>query len=88
MSKQGMKRPEISKNKQLNASAPVSELQGKAKHTKTPANPIIAGTVSPAQKVYHGKPHSQKPIPNEFLVFDNDLATDNLANDIPEADLQ
>lgn len=87
MSKQGMKRPEISSQKQLNAVPPVPELQGKAKHTKAPARPIIAGTASPAQKVYHGVPHSQRAFPNEYMVFDNDLARDNLENDIPDADL-
>ena len=88
MSKQSMKRPEISGRKQLNQVPPVPELQGKAKHTKTPARPIIAGTTSPAQKVYHGVPHSERPIPNEYLALDNDLARDNLENDIPAADLR
>ena len=88
MSKQGMKRPEISANKQRNQVPPVPELQGKAKHTKTPARPIIAGTASPAQKVYHSIPHSQKPVSNAYLALDNDLARDNLENHIPEADLR
>lgn len=29
-----------------------------------------------------------KPIPKIYPVIDNDLARDNLENDIPEADLQ
>ena len=87
MAKQGMKRPEISGNKPKNSVPPVPELQGKAKHTKAPASSIIAGTASPALKVYHGVSHSMKPFPNEFVAFDNDLARDNLSNDIPEADL-
>ena len=65
MAKQGMKRPEI------------TELQGKAKHTKTPAAPIIAGTASPALKVYHGVPHSTKPFPNEYVATDAVLDGDN-----------
>lgn len=77
MSKQGMKRPEITKNKKLNQVPPVPELQGKAKSGKVPARPIVAGTGAPVQKVYHAEPH-----------MDNDLARDNLKNDIPEADLR
>lgn len=86
MSKQGMKRPEISENKQKNQVPPVPELQGKAKRTKTPARPIIAGTASPAQKVYHGVPHSQHSVSHAYPDQWNDLALDNLENDIPDAD--
>ena len=77
MSKQGMKRPEITKKKQLNQVPPVPELQGKAKSGKVSARPIVAGTASPDQKVYHAVPH-----------MDTDLARDNLTNNIPEADLR
>ena len=28
----------------------------------------------------------EKPIPDIYLVIDNDLARDNLENDLPEAD--
>lgn len=87
MAKQGMKRPEISSRKQKNVFPPVPELQGKAKHSKKPARPIIAGTESPAQKVYHSAPHSEKPISPAYPAIDNDLARDNLENDIPAADL-
>lgn len=83
MAKQGMKRPEITDKKQKNSLSPVPELQGKAKHGKTPAAPIIAGTAGAEQKVYHSRPHSA-----HYTVFDNDLARDNLENDIPLADLQ
>ncbi len=77
MAKQGMKRPEITDRKQKNSVPPVPELQGKAKHTKTPAAPIIAGTASPALKVYHGVPHSTKPFPNEYVATDAVLDGDN-----------
>lgn len=77
MPKQGMKRPET--NHRHKAAPSVPEIQGKAKQTKTPAPPVIAG--SNPLKVYHSKPHSAKPF------FDNDLADDNLQNDIPFADL-
>lgn len=77
MAKQGMKRPEITKNKQMDSVPPVPEIQGKAKTGKIPARPIVSGTASPAQKVYHTVPH-----------MDNDLARDNLKNHIPEADLR
>lgn len=42
MSKQGMKRPEITKQK--NRQEPVPELQGKAKKTKEKAGPMTQGT--------------------------------------------
>ena len=87
MAKQGMKRPEISSQKQKNEFPPVPELQGKAKHSKKTARPIIAGTKSPSLKVYHSTPHSEKPISPVYPVIDNDLARDNLENDIPAADL-
>ena len=50
MAKQGMKRPNISRTEQKNEFPPVPELQGKAKHSKKPARPIIAGTEAPSQK--------------------------------------
>lgn len=87
MAKQGMKRPEISSREQKNTQPPVPELQGRAKHTKKPARPVIAGTQSPSLKVYHSTPHAEKPISPVYPVIDNDLARDNLENDIPAADL-
>lgn len=99
MAKQGMSRPEISHTKPHNDIPPVAEIQGKAKHGKAHANPIIAGTKSPSQKVYHTKPYSikskdsfekqnEKPISDVYAAIDNDLARDNIENDIPAADLQ
>ena len=95
MAKQGMKRPEITEHKQKNDVPPVPEIQGKAKHGNERANPIIAGTHSPAQKVYHSRPHSredpiteEEPIPDVYPVIDNDLARDNIENDMTAADLQ
>ena len=96
MSKQGMKRPERTHIKKHNDVSPVPEIQGKAKHGKTHVNPIIAGTSSPSLKVYHSKPTSlkniksdhEKPISPIYPVIDNDLARDNIENDIPAADLQ
>ena len=89
MSKRGMKRPERTHTKERNDQAAVPEIQGKAKHGKIPANPIIAGTAPPAQKVYHTEPYTrEKPISAVYKEIDNDLARDNLENDIPEADLQ
>lgn len=57
MAKQGMKRPEYTHNK--NDITPVPEIQGRAKHTKEKANPIIAGEENPVMKVYHTKPFSR-----------------------------
>ena len=69
MAKQGMSRP---------------ELQGKAKHTKKKANPIVAGTSGPTMLVYH-----ERPIPvDAYPELDTDLARDNLENDLPAADLE
>lgn len=61
MAKQGMKRPDWTHTQPQNQMPPVPELQGKAKHKKTPANPIVAGTSAPAQKVYHDTPHTTLP---------------------------
>ena len=82
MAKQGMKRPQIHKGPPKN-DAFVPGLQGKAKSGKEKANPIIAGTMGAELKVWH-----EKPIPKAYKEIDNDLAQDNLENDIPMADLQ
>lgn len=89
MSRQGMKRPEVTHIKNKNSVPPVPEIQGKAKHGKIPANPIVAGTSGPSQKVWHNKGYSEeKPFSSAYKVIDNDLARDNIENDIPVADLQ
>ncbi len=94
MSKQGMKRPEIS-NKGKNSVLHVQEIQGEAKHGHNKATPIIAGTNSPEQKIYHSKLHSHsslakgdRPISEFYPEIDTDLARDNIENDITAADLQ
>lgn len=86
MSKQGMKRPDRTHNKPRNEIPPVPEIQGKAKSGKEKANPIIAGTKPPVQKVYHQS--KEKPISSVYSTIDTDLARDNLENDITAADLQ
>lgn len=92
MAKQGMKRPDLTHTGSENRAAAVPEIQGKAKHGKVHANPIIAGTESPSLKVYHSVPHkaenADKPISDVYPVIDNDLARDNLENDLTAADLQ
>lgn len=41
------------------------------------------------QKVWKNKKYSkEKPISSVYKTIDNDLARDNIENDIPEADLQ
>ena len=82
MAKKGMARPDWTKLHPRNE-AFVPQLQGKAKTGKKKANPIIAGTSGPSQKIWH-----EKPISKAHGVIDNDLARDNLENDIPYADLQ
>ena len=56
MAKKGMARPEWTHTQPHNEVPPVPELQGKAKHKKAKANPIIPGTSGPEMKVLHGKP--------------------------------
>ena len=89
MAKQGMKRPEKTHIQPRNSVAAVPEIQGKAKHGNVHANPIIAGTVPPSQKVYHTNPFTkEKQISREYSIIDNDLARDNVENDLTAADLQ
>lgn len=84
MAKKGMKRIDRTHTKPKNIVPPVPEIQGKAKSGKVSANPIIAGTKAPSQKVYH----TDKPISDAYSVIDTDLARDNLENDISKADLE
>ncbi len=87
MAKQGMNRMDRTHIQPKNQTAPVPELQGKAKTSKSKARPIISGTSSPSQKVFHSSPHAEKPISDVYAEIDNDLARDNMENDIPEPDL-
>jgi hypothetical protein len=76
-----MKRPDWTKTHPKNTETPVPEIHGKAKSGKEKANPMVAGT----DKVWH----MERPIPeNAWGPMDNDLARDNLEQDIPFADLQ
>lgn len=83
MAKQGMARPEDTVGHKRNTHGPVPILQGKAKHGQEKAKPIIAETMGAEQKVWH-----EKPIPKAYPALDNDLARDNLENDLTMADLQ
>lgn len=73
MAKQGMKRPDRTKLHPRNEVDPVPQIQGKAKSGKVKANPIVAGTEGADLKVWHSG-------------FGNDLAIDNLTDDIPPED--
>lgn len=53
MAKKGMARPDWTHTQPRNDAGPVPELQGKAKHGKKPARPVIPGTGGPDLKVYH-----------------------------------
>lgn len=51
------------------------------------------GENRPKKSVYNVKPYErdprmEKPISDAYSVIDNDLARDNLENNIPDADLQ
>ena len=84
MAKKGMKRPERTHTQPRNQMEPVPELQGKARSGKEKARPIVTGTSEPEQKVFH----TERPIPSDaYPEIDNDLARDNLENDIPAGDL-
>ena len=82
MAKQGMKRPEYTKHPK-NAVSPVPQIQGKAKTEKEKAKPIVAGTMGADKKVWH-----EKPVSRAYRALDNDLAVENLENDLTMADLQ
>ena len=93
MAKQGMKRPDRTHFKPRNTAPEVPEIQGKAKHAKVRANPIISETSSPSQKVFHSDPYSisdeiDRPVSKIYPAIDNDLAKDNLENDMTNADIQ
>lgn len=83
LAKKGMARPDWTHLHPKNEVSPVPQIQGKARSGKKKANPIIAGTMGATQKVWH-----EKPISKAHGIIDNDLARDNLENDIPFADLQ
>ena len=83
MAKKGMARPGWTKTHPKNDVSPVPQIQGKAKSGKKKADPIIAGTFGASLKVWH-----EKPISDAHGIIDNDLARDNLENNIPYADLQ
>ena len=83
MAKKGMARPDWTQTHPRNDASPVPQIQGKAKSGKKKADPIIAGTSGAELKVWH-----EKPISHAHGIIDNDLARDNLENDIPYADLQ
>ena len=53
MAKQGMARPEWTHTQPHNTASPVPEIQGKEKHGKERAKPIIPGTSGPDLKVFH-----------------------------------
>lgn len=85
MAKKGMKRPTRTHTQERNDTPAVPELQGKSKSGKQNAGPIVAGTTAPAQKIWHKGTAADQS--EQFTVFDNDLARDNLENDTPAADL-
>ena len=82
MAKKGMAQPDWTKPHPKNE-AFVPGIQGKAKSGKKQANPIIADTMGAELKVWH-----EKPVTNAHGPLDNDLAKDNLENDLPWAELQ
>ena len=53
MGKKGMARPEWTHTQPRNEIPPVPQIQGKARHGKEKAKPIVEGTSGSDQKVYH-----------------------------------
>ncbi len=53
MGKKGMSRPEKTHTQAVNDTAPVPELQGKAKSSRQQADPIMTDSAAPSQKVFH-----------------------------------
>ena len=53
LAKKGMARPDWSHIQPRNETPPVPQIQGKARHGKERAKPIVKGTSGPDQKVYH-----------------------------------
>ena len=53
MAKKGMARPDWTHTQPRNDQEPVPLIQGKAKHGKEKAKPVIPGTSGPDMKVYH-----------------------------------
>lgn len=53
MAKRGMSRPQWTHTRPHNEAPPVPLIQGKAKHGKENAKPVIPGTSGPELKVYH-----------------------------------
>lgn len=56
MAKKGMARPNWTHTQPRNDVPPVPQIQGKARHGKEHAKPIVAGTSGPELKVYHQRP--------------------------------
>lgn len=83
MAKQGMARPDWTKTHPRNGAPAVPQIQGAAKSGKEKAKPIVAGTEGPEMRVYHPQPAAREV----YSAIDNDLARDNLENDIPIPDL-
>lgn len=53
MAKQGMARPDWTHTQPRNDAPPVPEIQGKAKHGKKKACPLVEGEGGSQHKVYH-----------------------------------
>lgn len=84
MTKQSMSRSDRTHAKAKNEVPFVPELQNKAKSGNLPDKPIISGTSGPNQKAIH----AERLISKAYREIDNDLAQDNMENDLPDADLQ
>lgn len=74
MAKQGMARTDRTHSKPKNEMPPVPELQGKAKTSKEPANPVVSGTSGSNQKVVH----TERPISKAYPVIDNNLSASDV----------
>lgn len=82
MEKKDIKRPDYTDR--TIGDPPVPEIRAEAKNGEKHKNPVVTGTNGTDMKVCH----NEKPISDVYAVIDNDLARDNIENDMTEADLQ
>lgn len=89
MAKWGMERFEQTDTHSENAIDKSSQKQRKSKNSSIYANPIISDALFTTQKVYYAVPFKkEKPVSEVYPVIDNDLARDNVENDLTAADIQ
>lgn len=89
MAKRGMERFGQTDTHSEKAMDKFSQKQRKSEHSNIYANPIISDALFTTQKVYYAVPFKkEKPVSEFYPAIDNDLARDNIENDLTAADIQ